>query len=150
MTWAAVIHLSSLKSRIDDEVLIFHDAVGRDFKGRIVHGDDLVGFSRQLPAGGGLERFGQVRRIAEGHPAQDPLAEGLFIGVGHVPGVGKMSVLGIGVPRRHPAVVDDFQHRLAPACDFIILGQRKRPDLSRAMAFHAVLVEDAGNLFDSR
>ena len=48
----------------------------------------------------------------------------------------------VGVPRRHAAVVDHFEHRVRPRRDVVIVGQRERRDLTLAVAADAVLLQD--------
>ena len=41
---------------------------------------------------------------------------------------------------------DDLVDHLGPADDFVVAGQRERPDLAGPMARHAAVLEDAGDL----
>jgi hypothetical protein len=54
------------------------------------------------------------------------------------------------VPGRHAFVFDDFRDRLSPARDLVIVGQGERSDVSLAMAFNAVSLQNAGNLVPVR
>ena len=58
-----------------------------------------------------------------------------------------MAVLGIGVPGRHPLLLDDFADHLGPADDLVIARQRERADLAGPMAPDAAVLQDAGDLF---
>ena len=52
----------------------------------------------------------------------------------------------IGVPGRHALRLHDFFDHAGPAGDFLVVGQRERRDLSRAMAEHAIGVQDPRDL----
>ena len=55
-------------------------------------------------------------------------------------------MLRISMPRRHPPIIDDFNHCLAPTDHFVVTRQRERSDFTFTMTLDAMSVEDAGNL----
>ena len=70
------------------------------------------------------------------------LTEDLFdLLVGQAAFIGELDVAVVGVPGRHASIQHDlFDHR-RPTADLGVARKGKRPDLSGAMAFDAVLLE---------
>ena len=60
--------------------------------------------------------------------------------------VGELAVLRIGVPRRHSPFTHHFADGLRPGGGIVVIQQRHRADLSGAMTFLAVFLQDAGYL----
>ena len=133
-----------LKARIDDEVLIVDDAGRRDLE-RFGHLDYEVGLGNP-PAFGKRRRGRQLRPVPFGAAVVDPLGNHLLLGIRHAGVVGEFAILRIGIPGRHPLVVDDFPHVLRPGRDFVVIGQSKGSDLAGAMALHASRLHDPGDL----
>ena len=84
----------------------------------------------------------ELRRIPLRASVLDPLGNQPLLLARHSRVVGEVSVFGIGIPRRHPLVVDHFAHRLGPGRHVLVRGQRKRRDLPRAMALNAPRLDD--------
>ena len=136
---------------VDAEDLIAQHAVGFDVIGFVAHRQDQVGRPILVPAAGGKRRrrrqFFQIALRRSGcHPGvNQPL-----LVVRQPAVVGKMAVLRIGVPRRHPALIDDFGDHFGPGGRVLIAGERERGDVACVMAFDAALVEEPRDLVGIR
>src|SRR5207248_3260791 len=70
----------------------------------------------------------------------------LFLVVAETGVVAEAAVLGIGEPRRHPAVRDDLAHHGRPRRRVLAVSQRKRAWLARSMAFDAPPLQQPADL----
>ena len=93
---------------------------------------------------------GSVGQVAVRGAVVDPGADQLLL-LGRQPAVvGEVAVLRVGVPRRHPPVLDHLGDHVGPAGRLLVLGQRERPDLAGPMALDAAAVEDRGDVLGER
>ena len=99
-----------------------------------------------MPGPGRRRRRRQIGGIAVWRSGRDPVSQHLLIGFGHVARVGESTVLRTRMPRRHPAIIDYLDHRVGPADDFVVVGQRERPDFAGLMALHAIRLQDLGDV----
>ena len=76
----------------------------------------------------------------------NPVEQRVRFGGGERAVVRKLSVMRIGVPRRHPAVQQHlFDHR-RPALDLLVTRHRERSNLPRAVATDTILLQQRRNL----
>ena len=130
--------------RVNLDELVRHRPPGRDLD-LAGHLQDEVG-PGDLPSLDESSRRGQVGRVSFRRAGGDPVADRLFLD-GREPGVvGKLSVLGRGVPGRHPTLVDNLGNHARPAGRLAVVGQGERGDLARSVAGDAVRLKDARDL----
>ena len=135
------------EARIDREVLIVDRALRLELCtasrpcSRLCPGPSAAASRRRISAAGGTS-FGSP----SGAPAADPLVEDFLFVSGHAAVVVEVSELGVGEPRRHPAIADNFGDRVGPAGDFFVVRHREGGDLTRPMAADAPLIEDPRDL----
>jgi hypothetical protein len=110
-------------------------------------GEDGVGFAGQLPAGEELFGRGQIFGIAFGRAAFDPLVNLIFLLVAQAAVVGEVADFRVGVPGRHALLADDLGDGVGPAVGVVVVVQRERGDFTFAVAFDAVVLQDAGDVF---
>ncbi len=122
-------------------MLVIDHAFGRHLKGLVGHLEDRVRL-RNVPAVEKLSRFGQILRIALGTASVDPLRNLRLFFLSQPGLVLEMADVRISKPRRHAPLVDHLANRFAPAQRFVIAGERKGPDLARAVTFDAAILKD--------
>ncbi len=131
---------------VGDVIPVRIDAFRLDVDRFVVHVNDFVGSPIEQPAFGKLRGRRQLGRIAFGTTGVDPRVDQIFFAIGEDVLIGELAVSGIGVPRRHPLVTDDFRDHLAPAGHFIVLRHGEGTDFTRPMAGHAAFIEEPRNL----
>src|SRR6476620_8748863 len=72
----------------------------------------------------------------------DPLAQQFLFGRGHAAVVGKRTVLWIGVPGRHPLLVEHFGNHFTPTGRLLVGCQIERTNLACPVAFDASRLQD--------
>ncbi len=134
--------------RVDDEVAIDVRAARRQLEGRR-HLDDEIRRA-EMPAVRELRERGHLRAVAFRHPVLHPVADRRDLRVGQPPLVGELAVAVRRVPGRHVTRLGDFRDRLRVLLHVLVRDQRERRRLPRAMARHAVGVQDGRDALRER
>ena len=129
---------------IDHKELIF-DRSSRLHFVRFGHLKDDVRL-RNPPASSKSRGRGGILGIAFRRAGFDPVGDRLLLVGGETAVVGKMAILGVGVPGRHSPLAHDFADRISPADRFVIGRERERADLSRTVALDAAPVENSSDI----
>jgi hypothetical protein len=124
----------------DAEALVGQDALRGDGVW-LGHLEDDIG-QADRPALGELPGWGQVSRVAERHPLVDPGQQRGTLPGGQAPVVGEVAVARVGVPGRHPAILDRLTDRPGPPPRLGEGQERERGDLAGAVARLALLLQD--------
>ena len=132
--------------RVGDVIPVRIDAFRFDVDRFVVHVNDFVGSPFEQPAFGKLRGRRQLGRITFGTTGVDPRVDQILFAIGEDVLIGELAVSGIGVPRRHSLIPDDFRDHLAPSGHFVVLRHGEGTDFARPMARHAAFIEEPRNL----
>ncbi len=130
--------------RVERDVLVRHRPLGGDFD-LLGHLQDEVGRGDAPPFGEDGRRR-EVGRVAFGRAARDPVGDDLLLLDRQSGVVGKLAMLGRGVPGGHSTFVDDLGDHARPTAGLAVVRERKRRDLTRPVTRDATTLQDPGDI----